>query len=188
MHVYIIQSGDYSKVGLANNPQSRLAALQTANPQALKLIYSKPFASRKDAKKAEAAMHKKFGYCRVQGEWFKTDPEKLKRGLDRMAEKPVKTSKSKSGEYFRRTAKQQQNRVKTYLAVNASTDKHVEINKDTILCLMTSGLGLPKATRQMLGLPYPLGKGWKKKTYGKWIPRKTFLSHCDYQLKQLAKA
>lgn len=67
-YVYVISGGGYCKIGVSNNPERRLARLQTGNPHELILI-------RKyytlDAKTLEATLHETLEEYRVRGEWFK---------------------------------------------------------------------------------------------------------------------
>lgn len=57
------------KIGYSENPQRRLAALQTACPAKLELV--RVFAGEK---RDEAALHDRFAKHRVQGEWFAETP------------------------------------------------------------------------------------------------------------------
>lgn len=69
--VYFIQSGDDGpiKIGASMDPQSRLAALQTSNPQRLRLLGTIPGGHPK-----EKAIHLKLKAHRIQGEWFSPHP------------------------------------------------------------------------------------------------------------------
>lgn len=70
-YVYLVQSGDdYFKIGIANDPKSRLAQLQTGNPIKLQLVSCYAF---EDATPVEKALHQKYSEFRVNGEWFTFD-------------------------------------------------------------------------------------------------------------------
>jgi hypothetical protein len=66
-YIYFIQEefGGNIKIGVANDPEKRLANLQSANPKRLKIV------GRFEAGKlAERLRHKMFGEFRLEGEWF----------------------------------------------------------------------------------------------------------------------
>lgn len=70
-YVYLIKS-KYSytevyKIGIANDPQSRLAQLQTGNPYKLEIISCYGF---EDASMVEKSLHQAYKSQRLQGEWF----------------------------------------------------------------------------------------------------------------------
>jgi hypothetical protein len=69
--IYFIQSNDnrYIKIGKANNPVKRLAALQTNSPHRLKLLAVMP-----GDYEEESLLHKRFAVFRTQGEWFNAVP------------------------------------------------------------------------------------------------------------------
>ena len=71
-YVYLIQSleSGYYKIGVSNNPQKRIKQLQTGNPTVLRLIYT--FESEY-SHQIESFFHKRFSYCRKEGEWFDLD-------------------------------------------------------------------------------------------------------------------
>ena len=73
MKVYFIQSGIKGpiKIGVANNVESRLKFLQTGCPEKLSLIIEIICKSRKHAFEIEKQLHKRFGFLRLNGEWFK---------------------------------------------------------------------------------------------------------------------
>jgi hypothetical protein len=58
------------KIGQADDPAGRLAALQTANPCELELVCAFPNAGST----AERALHEKYERYRLEGEWFKLPP------------------------------------------------------------------------------------------------------------------
>lgn len=67
--IYLIRcdlSGHY-KIGIAKSIQSRMKQLQTGQSSTLTLMDS--FESEY-ASKIEKALHNRFSYCRLEGEWF----------------------------------------------------------------------------------------------------------------------
>lgn len=69
-YIYLIQSGEYYKIGIANDPKSRLAQLQTGNPIKLQLVFCYGF---EDASAVERVLHQKYTDLRINGEWFGFD-------------------------------------------------------------------------------------------------------------------
>lgn len=69
-YVYIIKAGNYIKVGVAKNVQSRMDTMQTGNHLWLEIIASMPFETRKAAFDYEAHLHHKLKAHKVRGEWF----------------------------------------------------------------------------------------------------------------------
>lgn len=69
-YVYFIKSGDGGpvKVGWSENPQMRLAQLQSAHHETLTLIDAVP-----GGRDVEAAVHAQLAESRVRGEWFRDD-------------------------------------------------------------------------------------------------------------------
>jgi len=70
MFLYCIASADAVKIGITTDVDSRLKALQTANPQTLKLVDALPMISKNKAKQVEQLIHKCFKKYRLKGEWF----------------------------------------------------------------------------------------------------------------------
>lgn len=73
MFVYMIRAGEKGpiKIGKAENVERRLAELQTANYEELKIIAIIPCGSTKAAEYVERGIHKRFARSRIRGEWFK---------------------------------------------------------------------------------------------------------------------
>jgi len=69
-YVYLIRMGPtkFYKIGKTNDPQGRLAALQTASPYKLKLLHT---FQADNASAAEESLHARFYGSRLEGEWFK---------------------------------------------------------------------------------------------------------------------
>lgn len=65
MSVYFIRSGNYIKIGYAEQPRRRLKELQTGNPEKLQLLGTVPGGPDR-----EREIHHLFNDFRVKGEWF----------------------------------------------------------------------------------------------------------------------
>lgn len=65
---------DHVKIGIATSIALRLSELQTANPFSLKLLASKSFPTKGDARRYEQELHQRFADCRAVGEWFRIAP------------------------------------------------------------------------------------------------------------------
>jgi hypothetical protein len=70
--VYVIhaQGCGLFKIGWAKDPAKRIRDLQTASPDALELVGSRPGTLRD-----EADLHRRFRPLRIRGEWFALAPE-----------------------------------------------------------------------------------------------------------------
>lgn len=89
-YVYLIacnpnKSRPFVKIGMTNDPQSRIDTLQTGNPYELRMLACIPCKDRNEARHLESFMHKKLQTSRVRGEWFKTNGGDLNKGLLDMA-------------------------------------------------------------------------------------------------------
>jgi hypothetical protein len=72
--VYVIGSDEQPglvKIGIATNVELRVAELQTANPFPLKVITTKEYSSKTQARSVEAGLHRLYSAERVSGEWFR---------------------------------------------------------------------------------------------------------------------
>ena len=68
--VYLIQSGDLYKIGIAVNIEKRIKSLRTGTPHQLQLLHSIQYECQEDARGMELALHNHLPYRRVTGEWF----------------------------------------------------------------------------------------------------------------------
>lgn len=59
------------KIGVARNPATRLAELQTGNPKELELALTFSPMSEKQAYHLESRFHSKFRKYKIRGEWFR---------------------------------------------------------------------------------------------------------------------
>lgn len=71
-YVYVIREveGEYVKVGLASNPQRRLAEVQVGNPRPLELLYISQLLSSAEAFALETQLHRQHAPFGATGEWF----------------------------------------------------------------------------------------------------------------------
>jgi hypothetical protein len=72
--VYFVRAGDNGpiKIGFSRNVNARIASLQTAHPERLKLL-----AVRRGHRDSERDFHARFAHLRLEGEWFLPEPELL---------------------------------------------------------------------------------------------------------------
>lgn len=70
-YLYLIRDSEgIYKIGITNDPDFRLAQLQTGNPRLLELLSCYGY---EDASSVERAIHQTFGQQRIRGEWFSLD-------------------------------------------------------------------------------------------------------------------
>ena len=70
-YVYLIACRGFHKIGVADDPVSRLAGMQIGCPFELRLVCSCSFPNRSVALTAEADLHRKLDKHKKHGEWFK---------------------------------------------------------------------------------------------------------------------
>tara|TARA_R110002073_G_scaffold49025_2_gene131419 strand:+ start:584 stop:826 length:243 start_codon:yes stop_codon:yes gene_type:complete len=63
-----MKCGEYRKIGVSNNPEKRLKAVQTGNPNVVSLEH---YEERDNPHLVEKYLHSRFQSNRVEGEWFK---------------------------------------------------------------------------------------------------------------------
>lgn len=66
----MIRSGEFIKIGIADNVEHRMAFLQVGNP--VKLVLLRKFRTW-DAPRMERELHDKLGQHRERGEWFRME-------------------------------------------------------------------------------------------------------------------
>ena len=67
--VYLITDGNYYKIGVSTDPESRLKSLQTGNPNKLEIVNTYNVSSS-DMYEMETTLHNMFKDKRVLNEWF----------------------------------------------------------------------------------------------------------------------
>lgn len=84
-YVYIIQNGKSKsapiKIGMSDDPQSRLAQLQTGNPVELLFVATIPCKDRVQARRMESHLHNRLARINIRGEWFKSTNGDINRVL-----------------------------------------------------------------------------------------------------------
>lgn len=68
--IYLLKSGEYYKIGIANNVARRVKELN-CRPYPVQVV--KHTAYVRDATKVESALHEKYSDKRINGEWFNLD-------------------------------------------------------------------------------------------------------------------
>ena len=73
-YVYLISDlNSYTyKIGISNNPEKRLKALQTGNDNSLKILFK---VLCENYNQVETALHNKYNFLRINGEWFELNNE-----------------------------------------------------------------------------------------------------------------
>ena len=71
-----------TKIGFTNNLENRLRAIQTGNPEKIKIHYNIEFDTEKEMRNAEKKIHKSLSHKRKKGEWFNILPEDAKLELE----------------------------------------------------------------------------------------------------------
>lgn len=68
--VYLINDGEYIKIGVASDVATRLSDLQVGNPKKLTVEAVIPAKDKQSAKKIEQKLHFAYSRFRKCGEWF----------------------------------------------------------------------------------------------------------------------
>ena len=79
--LYVMQSGEYLKVGIAGNVARRQADIQAANPVPVIVRHQREFSSRLYALMVEAEAHRSLAAYHVHSEWFAADLKHVRRLL-----------------------------------------------------------------------------------------------------------
>jgi hypothetical protein len=69
--VYLVQYGDFVKVGITNDPAARLRTLQTGMPGEVAMPYLVVLPERDMAIRLERRLHKRLADRHERGEWFR---------------------------------------------------------------------------------------------------------------------
>ncbi len=81
-YVYFIGSNKHTKIGVARNPEKRIAELQTGNQYTLEIKATIKMKSEKEAYDLEKFLHKYHARKRKAGEWFLLGNTRLKPSLE----------------------------------------------------------------------------------------------------------
>lgn len=76
-HIYLAYSNGYYKIGVSQNPESRVNSMKSGNPFGISLIHSRQI---KEAEYLERVLHTIMPeQLRLKGEWYKLNRFWLKR-------------------------------------------------------------------------------------------------------------
>lgn len=91
--VYVIQSGQFIKIGFSANVEQRVASLQTNLPEKITIIrrWSTPYAHE-----IEQKAHRLLKHYRVYGEWFSIKPRIATLLITKLIESRPRTRREKS--------------------------------------------------------------------------------------------
>jgi len=172
--IYIIQCNEYYKVGISKSPRSRLKQLQTSNPYELKLkrTYKLP-----SPKTSEALIHMMLKEYHVRGEWFNTELDVINSVIESLSDLDSEGIKYAEKQMAKKGDSIISNRRQKYLkrSIKAENERgEIELDCKMIKSFMTKGVGLPKWKANILGVKYPLKRGWFKKIIGKTISNNNY--------------
>ena len=77
MILYLLRSGNYTKIGVAKSISNRIKMLQTGNPDIITLVYERKCANEQDARAIETLLHNKYKNKQVRAEWFLLSEEDI---------------------------------------------------------------------------------------------------------------
>jgi hypothetical protein len=80
-HVYLISAGSHQKIGSTSALKTRVAHLQNAHYEDLKLEFALPAADLRSARAIEGFAHALLIAHHVRGEWFATDTVTAKEAI-----------------------------------------------------------------------------------------------------------
>jgi hypothetical protein len=78
-YIYAIKCSKtgYIKIGMSNNPKGRRNSLQIGSPNRLNLLQTWGPWKESDARYVESILHNNLSVCKVRGEWFDVEIEKI---------------------------------------------------------------------------------------------------------------
>lgn len=68
--VYFVTDGEFVKIGVAEDPDKRIAGIQTGNPRKLEFLALIPCESKKMAHRVEYTLHQIYRRFKKNGEWY----------------------------------------------------------------------------------------------------------------------
>lgn len=83
VQVYVIEAGEFVKVGIAKDPEARVSTMQTGNPHKMRVAWSLILDDRRMAMGVERFAHQFLATFRRNGEWFACAPETARAAVDR---------------------------------------------------------------------------------------------------------
>jgi len=125
--LYAIQSGEGPiKLGISNNPTTRLAQLQTATYDDLYLLATTP-----GTEQDERNLHELFNQSRLRGEWFKDSPS-LRQVLSTWEKPPAGEFHDEWSSITSFLAQSQQSRTEMFLAWFGDAWDGTEVQSDVV--------------------------------------------------------
>ena len=169
--IYIIQCNEYIKIGISEKPKQRLKALQTSTPYELVLVGTYDL---KRPRTTEKLIHALLDDYHVRGEWFNCSiiiaKSKIYNLIGKSGDEIKEISTIKIG--TRKTRRKEERKQFD----KENVDGEVEITKFLLSTILTKGIGLSRSKALLLGIGFPLRRGWKKKILG------TFISEARYDM------
>jgi hypothetical protein len=90
--VYVLDCQGFTKIGVAKNPATRMAGLQTGSPSKPTLAHAQRFDTGKQAFRIEGLLHRRFARYRTHGEWFAISSTEAAEALREMAKRDRKVA------------------------------------------------------------------------------------------------
>lgn len=75
--VYLLESDNKTKIGIAKSISSRIKMMQSGNPYPISLVYQHRFPSEKTAREVERTLHAHWKGSQLHGEWFNLTKEQI---------------------------------------------------------------------------------------------------------------
>jgi hypothetical protein len=73
MIVYLLRSGDSTKIGIAKSISNRIKILQTGNPNTITLLCEFKYSTETECREIEKHLHTRFNAKHIRGEWYDLD-------------------------------------------------------------------------------------------------------------------
>lgn len=77
-YVYVIVSGEFTKIGIAADPNKRVKEVRVGSPEGAQVFYARQFPELNEARYVERYCHRQLGKLRNSGEWFRCSPHKAR--------------------------------------------------------------------------------------------------------------
>lgn len=122
-YIYLLQCGEFFKIGFSLTPRKRVQQLRTGSPHPIRLVHELRTSSYKQIEKQ---LHRKFAAKRGKGEWFQLDP--------------VDVEHIKSLNKWGNTPEQQQRRDQEDARYHAKRNAERKAEEDRQLAVLLSGL------------------------------------------------
>ncbi len=87
MIVYLLRSGDSTKIGVAKSISNRIKMLQTGNPNTITLICEFKYPTETKCREIEKRLHTSFNAKHIRGEWYSLDDKDVQTIVDMLSTK-----------------------------------------------------------------------------------------------------